>query len=236
MKLLTLSLITSASLLFTACGSSSSSTGTPANNLTGEAQYEVTFKGNWSAGTFATNYPSNAHFSPLIGLTHNDSVKLYQVGQLASPGVEQVAETGQTGTIVSEIASHITNNNAQFTVYGSSGQTSGSSEIKFKFSANQAFPNFSFVSMVAPTSDWFVGIDSIKLYESGAWKTNEDVNLRVYDAGTEEGENFSLNNAATDPKENISRLTTNAANTDFNDGVHRTSGAFIGTVNIRKIN
>jgi len=36
-----------------------------------EARYRVTFSDSWTANQFATNYPGNAHFSGLIGATHN---------------------------------------------------------------------------------------------------------------------------------------------------------------------
>ena len=35
------------------------------------ATYELTLNSNWSANNFSTNFPSNRHFSGVIGLTHN---------------------------------------------------------------------------------------------------------------------------------------------------------------------
>ena len=38
--------------------------------LKGGVTYNVTFNINWNATDFPVSYPSNAHFSPLIGWSH----------------------------------------------------------------------------------------------------------------------------------------------------------------------
>ena len=55
--------------------------------------------------------------------------------------------------------------------------------------------------MVAPSPDWFVGVSGLPLLNSsGRWLRSHTVNLYPWDAGTEDGTDFSLNNADTDPK------------------------------------
>ena len=65
--------------------------------------YRVTFQGTWTTAATPGGLPGSAHFSPLIGATHNDRVTFWQVGGMASAGIEDVAELGQTGTFESEI-------------------------------------------------------------------------------------------------------------------------------------
>ena len=68
------------------------------------ATYRVTFTSTWSAATHpGSNFPSNAHFSPLIGATHNVSATFWLSGTIASPGIEQMAELGATSILRSEI-------------------------------------------------------------------------------------------------------------------------------------
>ena len=61
--------------------------------------------------------------------------------------------------------------------------------------------------MVAPSPDWFVGVSGFSLLDAQAdWLASQTVNLYPWDAGTEEGTEFSLTNAATSPQETITSL------------------------------
>ena len=66
--------------------------------------------------------------------------------------------------------------------------------------------------MLAPSPDWFVGIDSLDMCNSGKWRESMNVTmLPPWDAGTEDGTAFSTNNAATNPHVNIFEITNNTA-------------------------
>ena len=65
--------------------------------------YNISFVATWRAETHLGAYPSGAHFSPLIGAVHNDQVSFWVDGGLATPGIEQMAETGATTAMRSEI-------------------------------------------------------------------------------------------------------------------------------------
>jgi len=68
-----------------------------------EATFRATFDATWSAETHPTNFPANPHFSPLTGAVHSAQTILWQPGDLASPGIEMMAASGGTGTLLSEI-------------------------------------------------------------------------------------------------------------------------------------
>ena len=65
----------------------------------------------------------------------------------------------------------------------------------------------SFVSMIAPSPDWFAGLQNYNLVQNGNWVNNVSVNAVGYDAGTEDGDVFGYNNPATNPQQNIMYLT-----------------------------
>ena len=65
--------------------------------------YDVSFTGTWTTAKNPTR-PGSAHFTDLVGATHNDSVSFFQTGTQASNGVENVAEIGFTSPFLSEIA------------------------------------------------------------------------------------------------------------------------------------
>jgi hypothetical protein len=62
--------------------------------------------------------------------------------------------------------------------------------------------------MMAPTPDWFVGVIGLNLLDAtGSWEDFISVNLFPYDAGTEEGVEFTLSNQSSKPHVPISLIT-----------------------------
>jgi len=57
-----------------------------------EAVYMARFVSIWSEETHPTNFPPDPHFSPLTGAVHNEQVVIWQPGQIASDGIEEMAE------------------------------------------------------------------------------------------------------------------------------------------------
>ena len=53
--------------------------------------------------------------------------------------------------------------------------------------------------MIAPSPDWFVGVDSLNLYEDGAFVDEKTVVLYAYDAGTDSGTTYTSPDDPTDP-------------------------------------
>ncbi|VAX40490.1 hypothetical protein MNBD_PLANCTO03-1827, partial [hydrothermal vent metagenome] len=73
--------------------------------LAGEtvATYRMTFTSVWSEETHPVDFPPNPHFSGLIGGSHNVGVRFWEVGELASPAIEAMAETGSKTLLEAEI-------------------------------------------------------------------------------------------------------------------------------------
>lgn len=156
------------------------------------ATYEVTFTASWSSGTHPDAWPAGgAHFSPLIGGTHSAATRLWQDGGPASSGIEAMAERGSTGPLRSEVETRITDRTA-FSVIAGGGIGSSPGKVSTTFQADSAFPLVSLVSMIAPSPDWFVGVDSLSLVDChGNWKPWVPVTLTGYDAGTDDGRSFT---------------------------------------------
>jgi hypothetical protein len=161
-------------------------------------KYEVTFNALWSIETHPDNFPSNPHFSGLIGASHNDKVYFWKEGELASPGIKMMAETGGKNPLNEEIGMALLDRNALDLISGSGINPSpGSTSITFKISEN--FPLVTVVTMIAPSPDWFVGVDSLNLYEDGSFVEEKTVVLYAYDAGTDSGTNYTSPDEQTDP-------------------------------------
>lgn len=161
------------------------------------ASFRVVFESVWSRTTFAT-VPGNEHFSPLVGATHNQNTHLWERGGLASTGIEIMAETGGAGPLIGEIDTLITAGAAGERVTGGAPNVAGTS-INTTFEASLTHPFLTLVSMIAPSPDWFVGIDGAPLLDSsGQWKSDMVFDLVAYDAGTDAGPNFTSQNQDND--------------------------------------
>src|SRR5437762_12358166 len=82
------------------------------------ASYTVTFTSTWSATTHPVDFPTSAHFSGLIGATHSDQVVFWRDGELASPGIQAMAELGSKNPLGDEIAAAIGAGTAQYVLSG----------------------------------------------------------------------------------------------------------------------
>lgn len=192
------------------------------------AQYRVDFDATWSQATLPTNWPgSSAHFSGLVGGTHNGSVHFWRDGEAASEGIRLMAELGQKTTLLNEIAPAIASGNAQLQLSGGGISPSpGNVSLVFPQPMSRDFPLVTLVSMIAPSPDWFVGVDSLNLIEGEEWVTNMVVTLYGRDAGTDSGVTFTSPDEVTAPRGVVTPFTGFPA---IQDGVIVPFGTFTFT-------
>lgn len=187
-------------LVFVSC---SKSDGPVETGIESEATYTVTFTMHWNSTNFSEEYPAGAHFSPLIGWSHPTTSTFFKVGTTASAGIEEMAETGATGTLQTELEAKITDGEGFDFVLGS-GLGSGEGEITVEVEVNAINSAVTLVSMVAPSPDWYVAALNVNLYDGSHFLENITVTAAVYDAGTDSGTTFDSDDANTDPKVPIS--------------------------------
>ena len=170
------------------------------------AEYELKFEGRWVS---PASLPGNAHFTQVIGATHNSAGSIFTVGQQASVGVERVAELGSTSSLISEINLGTAAGNIDTAIFSVDTFITPVEVDTFSFVANESHSLFSILTMIAPSSDWFVGVSDLDLLDAnGQWRDQIVLDLNSYDAGTENGTGFSLNNPATNPQGVITDLDT----------------------------
>ncbi|WP_420463773.1 spondin domain-containing protein [Candidatus Palauibacter sp.] len=169
------------------------------------ATYRVVFDATWSASTHPTNFPGGAHFSPLIGAVHNDSVTFWALEGIATPGIESMAETGGTAALAAEVQAEIPGG-ALGVINGSGSGSPGSATIQ-AVTVREDFPLVTLVTMIAPSPDWFAGVTGLSLRdEDGGWVEELEVVLYPLDAGTDSGSAYTSANDDTRPKEPIRGL------------------------------
>ena len=168
--------------------------------------YTITFTGAWTTMVTSGGLPSGAHFSRLIGGVHNDEVTFLESGEEASAGVESMAEVGGYTTLKSEITA--AGDDHLRILEGTSDTVGPMATVTFSdVTLSTDHPRVTVVTMIAPSPDWFVGVSGLSMLDSsGGWKASVSVDLYPWDAGTEEGTEFSLSNTATSPKGDITSL------------------------------
>lgn len=189
------------------------------------ARYRVTLAVDWTGATHPTTLPGNAHVSAPVLAVHSTPGAVFTSGGQASAGVEQMAETGSTSTLVAELSG-----NAQVaivrTAAGVPAPAVGSRT--FDIDVDQSTHLISAVTMLAPSPDWFVGFADSATFVDGQWITSQTFPLRNYDAGTDSGATFTAGNSDTRPQQPIS----GPGDAAFSSAA--AEGAF-GTVTITKI-
>jgi len=171
--------------------------------------YSCTFTNNWS-GDNHSKYPGSAHWSPPVIATHGKKYSMWEPGELATKGVENVAETGSTSKLISEIKDAQGEDFAGEYVTG--GVTFNSNTQSQTFDDIVLTPWFnmmSSVTMIAPSPDWYTGFYDLKPIDksSDVWYQSFEVYSYAWDAGTETGQELSGNNPPEDPHKDIIELT-----------------------------
>lgn len=180
-----------------------------------EAIYNILVTTTWNASDH-TSVPGSAHWSDLVGATHSTPNKFMSLGSLATTGIKNVAEFGSNTALKTEIndainidgdADRLLEDNSGFLPYGPIG-TSGFSNLTI----SEDFPLVTLVSMVAPSPDWFIAINSESLRSgnpaiNNGWKDDYTIDVFAYDSGTDDGTDYSSPNAPSTPFVNISMVS-----------------------------
>lgn len=169
-------------------------------------KYKVTFTFNWSKQNYPENYPSNAHFSPLVGWSHISS-NFFAVGTTASQGIKNMAETGAVATLDAEISTRIANKEG-FKLIKGNGLPSGTGNITVEVLVNKENSYVTLATMIAPSPDWYVAVVGVNLLQGGAFVAEKTVEAFAYDAGTDSGVDYTSTNEITNPRGKISKITT----------------------------
>lgn len=172
----------------------------------GSATYEVTFNSIWSATTHPGAFPGGAHWSPLIGGTHSDAVTFWEPAGIATSGFETMAETGSPVPFRDEVNAAIGAGTGLDLIEGSGIGTPASTSEVFTVTTEHSFVTL--VTMIAPSPDWFVGVHGLELLDAqGRFVDQIVVPLLAYDAGTDNGVNFTSSNQDQTPHAPIERVT-----------------------------
>jgi hypothetical protein len=170
------------------------------------APYRVTFDASWT-GVTHPGAPAGAHFSPLVGCTHDAAAAFWAPGAIASQGIENMAELGATGALLGEFGVGLAAGHVGVSFTGSGILFTPTTDA-ITFTATAAHPLVTLVTMVAPSPDWFVGVAGLDLMDGGAWASEVVVPLLAWDAGTDFGATFTAPDIDAVPQVPIAPITS----------------------------
>lgn len=199
-------------LLGVAACTSKSGSDTPAPQPAATALYRVTFEAAWSPATHPGNYPSGAHFSPLIGASHRPDAesRLFAAGMLAGLGIKDMAERGDNRALRTEINALIGQGRAFQLLDGRAAFNSpGTATDTLRLSLTH--PAATVVTMVAPSPDWFAALEAENLLGPDGWATTRRVPAIFYDAGTDSGPTYTAPDQPSTPAEPVRTAMPGAA-------------------------
>lgn len=189
------------------------------------ARYQVTFDAVWSPATHPINYPGGAHWSGLVGGTHNGSVTFWEPDGFATTGIKNMAELGSQSALLQEVSVAIEIGTAEAQLSGG-GISGGSGSVSLTFDVSRDFPLVTLTSMIAPSPDWFIGVNGESLLENNHWVDSKVVPLYLHDAGTDAGPSYPSPNQPQFPFAPIARISGFPA---LVDSELKTFGAFTFT-------
>ncbi|GGD02899.1 hypothetical protein GCM10011368_00880 [Hyunsoonleella pacifica] len=179
------------------------------------ANYDISVTTIWNT-TDHTSVPGNAHWSPLAGATHKTANTVLEFGVIApvTDGIKNIAETGNTSAFSSEVNTLIASNEAdQYLQQGFSPFAGNNSNSTLtSVSVSEDFPLITLVSMVAPSPDWFIAINSLDLRSgnpsiNNGWRDTFTMDVFAYDAGTDSGTDYGSGDVITTPRAEISMVS-----------------------------
>jgi hypothetical protein len=195
-------LILSISVLFIQCKKEEDNTSRSASS----AIYEVTFDINWNKDDFPVNYPSNPHFSKIIGWSHSSTSNFFALESMASEGIQKMAELGTTSPLSDEINQKISDGEGHELIIGEN-LGSGVGKITVEVNVHKEHPSITLATMIAPSPDWYLAVVNITLLENQEFVNEKVVTASIYDAGTDSGTDYTSSNEITNPQESISKLS-----------------------------
>jgi len=195
---------------------------------TQNAEYNCVFENTFNEKNHPKGMPfsiTGFHWTKPILTSHDITYNMWKEGELASPAVKLLAESGGTADIVNTLEARGDDVKVAFDKYlFAIDQTINYNSIK----VNSFKRYMSAITKLAPSPDWFTGFHDFNCVSESTnnWFKEFVIAVYPYDAGTEEGDAYDPVNQPTNPQQPIRQFTVdtvpqttkvflNAAGTDL---------------------
>ncbi|MDU0353666.1 spondin domain-containing protein [Paraglaciecola aquimarina] len=124
------------------------------------------------------NLTQGLYFTPIATVAHTADTSLFEVGEMASAEIQEMAEGGSLAGLTT-VATSI---NADMLAETAAGPLAPTAKVSGSFMTADTNTTLSIVAMILPSNDGFIGLDNWTIpTEAGTYT----VYLNAYDAGTE---------------------------------------------------
>lgn len=167
------------------------------------AHYRVIFERTWSSATHPADFPLLAHFSPVIGATHDGDFQLFGRGATATPGLEKLCEEGAHQPLDGEIRAAMASGRVGSLIETREPLRDVPQTAVAEFEIDAAHPLVSISAMIAPSPDWCAAAVGVSLVENGEFVAEKSVALEAWDTGTDSATSYRAFDADMQPRGSV---------------------------------
>lgn len=167
-----------------------------------------------------TNLTQGIYFTPILASAHNNTMKLFSTGEMATPELQMMAEGGD----ISGLSGLLTGVSANVVENPAAGLLAPAMSTTAMLSTTDGNDKLSVVAMMLPTNDGFIGLNSWQIPTDAGTYT---INVNAYDAGTEANDELVNGGGApgvlgipADPTGMAGTMGTGVVATEVNTKVH----------------
>ena len=133
-----------------------------------------------------TNVTRDQSFTPILAATHGDGVRLFRLGDPASPALAELAESGATQPLADLLAANPQVSN----VTTSAGLLDAGKSVTLRIAAGEGAKRLSVASMLIPTNDAFFALNGVELPRGNEPSVHFSP---IFDAGSEPNDELCAN-------------------------------------------
>lgn len=174
-----------------------------------QATYDIKFNSFLSSNAIlialgSDPYPEGVTAADgLMMAEHPEDIVIWEDGGMASDGLKMLAESddGDPAALIAEAI------DAGARVRFQDGAAIlNLLTVEEEITLEYATPCVTYANAITPSPDWFVGFRICAVDEEGMWKEEIAFTAAAWDAGTDDGDDYTSEDAASDPQQPISQL------------------------------
>lgn len=123
--------------------------------------FSVEVQGKWMEKTHPTDYPADAKFGKVVGISHKKDNLLFQKGNKAPSWMNSYFESQDTGSFITYYNDYKDGNRVDAIIVRDG--FSADKTQSFEFKTDGRHNKFSFLMQLSPSPDWFISVNNVNL-------------------------------------------------------------------------
>lgn len=166
----------------------------------GDLRYYCTFRGKWSAERHPNDFPKAASWSSPVLMSHSKDWRMWTGTETVTAGVEYMAEEGFPTILYNEFQN--AGYESLHMIVGDRMYNTTESQHLPPINVTYNHPWLSAMTKISPSPDWFVGFSDFRTisYDSETYYNRFVLQSYVWDAGTDDGQNYLSFDRDLDPQ------------------------------------